>query len=200
MASASHHSPPSSHPSSILIAGPTAVGKSEIALRLAERLGGEIISVDSMQVYRGLDIGTAKPTPAEQARIRHHLLDVADLSEPFDAARFVSLATKAIQDISGRRKIPILCGGTGLYFQALQGGLGHVPPSNPTLRAQLEALPLDQLLREISERDPIAYEKIDRANPRRVIRAVEVMRLTGKPFSDLRSDWSNKTATPRAFL
>src|SRR3954447_13423074 len=95
------------HPQPIFIAGPTAVGKSAIALQLAERLGGEIISVDSMQVYRGLDIGTAKPSPEEQRRIRHHLIDVADLNESFDAARFVTLAKAAVADIQSRNKVPI---------------------------------------------------------------------------------------------
>jgi tRNA dimethylallyltransferase len=187
-------------PNAILLAGPTASGKSEVALLMAEKVGGEIVSVDSMQVYRGLDIGTAKPSASERARVRHHLVDVADVSESFDAARFVSLATAALADIVGRQKIPILCGGTGLYFQALQGGLGQSPPSNLALRAQLAALPLEQLLAEVAERDPVTFEAIDRANPRRVIRALEAMRLTGKPFSDLRSDWSQKTDGRRSFL
>src|ERR1043165_595874 len=107
------HSPSSIlHPQPLLLAGPTAVGKSEIALQLAERIGGEIISVDSMQVYRGLDIGTAKPSREEQQRIRHHLIDVAELNESFDAARFVTLAKAAVTDIQSRNKVPIFCGGT----------------------------------------------------------------------------------------
>src|ERR1700677_133703 len=101
---------------SIFIAGPTAAGKSEVAVALAEKIGGEIISVDSMQVYRGLDIGTAKPDAATQKRIPHHLIDVCDLSEPFDAAQFVRLASQAIAEIRTRNKTPIFCGGTGLYF------------------------------------------------------------------------------------
>ena len=98
----------------LFIAGPTAVGKSEIALRLAEQRDGELISTDSMQVYRGLDIGTAKPTPAERARIPHHLLDVCDLSAPFDAAQFVRRARQAVAEIQARGRVPIFCGGTGL--------------------------------------------------------------------------------------
>jgi tRNA dimethylallyltransferase len=174
----------------ILIAGPTAVGKSEVALLIAEKVGGEIISVDSMQVYRGLDIGTAKPSASERARVAHHLIDVLDVSESFDAAAFVRLAKVALAEIAARGKIPILCGGTGLYFQALLGGLGQAPPSDPTLRAQLEAMPVGQLLEELAVRDPVTHTAIDRANPRRVIRALEVIRLTGKPFSSVRSDWS----------
>src|SRR5512143_1344511 len=105
-------------PRALCLAGPTAAGKSEIALLLAEELGGEIISVDSMQVYRGLDIGTAKPSAAERARVRHHLIDVADPGEPFDAAKFVGLAQKAVAEIRSRQRVPIFCGGTGLYFKA----------------------------------------------------------------------------------
>src|SRR5688500_16260720 len=113
----------------LFLAGPTAVGKSEVALRLAEHLRGEIISVDSMQVYRGLDLGTAKPGAAERRQVPHHLLDVAELTEPFDAAKFVELARAAAQEIQRRGKLPILCGGTGLYFKAFLEGLGEAPPS-----------------------------------------------------------------------
>jgi len=173
----------------LVLAGPTASGKSEVALHLAERIGGEIVSVDSMQVYRGMDIGTAKPTPADRARVRHHLLDVADPAEPFDAARFVELARAALREIAGRGRPAILCGGTGLYFKALALGLGRAPAPDPALRARLEATPLPELLRELAEKDPLAYERIDRRNPRRVIRAVEVIRLTGRPFSAQRASW-----------
>lgn len=176
---------------SILIAGPTAVGKSEIALRLAERIGGEIISVDSMQVYRGLDIGTAKPSPSERARVPHHVVDVVSLSEPFDAARFVMLADRAMKEIQARGQVPIFCGGTGLYFKAFLEGIGESPPANSALRAELEAAPLEILLSELRERDAVTYERIDRKNPRRVIRAVEVIRLTGRPFSEQRAEWNH---------
>lgn len=180
----------------ILIAGPTAVGKSAVALRLAERLGGEIISVDSMQVYRGLDIGTAKPGAAERARVPHHLLDVVNVSETFDAARFVSEAQVAIGHIQSRGAVPILCGGTGFYFRALLEGLGRAPAADPALRAELAATPLDDLLRELADRDPITWARIDRRNFRRVLRAVEVIRLTGRPFAEQRADWKAGPATP----
>jgi tRNA dimethylallyltransferase len=173
------------------IAGPTASGKSELALQLAERINGEIVTVDSMQVYRGLDIGTAKPTAAERARVPHHLLDVAELYEPFDAARFCLLAESAVAHIQTRGRVPIFCGGTGLYFKAYREGLGEAPPADAVLRAELESAPLAELLRELAERDPVTFEKIDRQNPRRVIRAVEVIRLTGKPFSAQRSVWAD---------
>ncbi len=177
----------------LVLAGPTAVGKSEIALLLAERLGGEIVSVDSMQVYRGMDIGTAKPSAEERARVPHHLLDVAEVIEPFDAARFVQLARTAVAGIFERGKVPILCGGTGLYLKAFLSGLDDTP-TDPALRAELEHIPLEELLRELQERDPAAYERIDRQNPRRVIRAVEVIRLTGKPFFERRGKWEKAEA------
>ena len=179
--------PPANRP--LLLAGPTAVGKSEVALALAERLDGEIVSVDSMQVYRGLDIGTAKPTPAERRRVPHHLIDVAGLNESFDAAQFVRLAQEAVAGIQSRNRVPILCGGTGLYFKAFLDGLGEAPPADAALRAELEQAPLVVLLAELERSDPVTFQRIDRCNPRRVIRAVEVIRLTGKPFSAQRASW-----------
>lgn len=181
------------HPQPLFLAGATATGKSEIALLLAEQLGGEIISVDSMQVYHGLDIGTAKPGPAERQRVPHHLIDVIDLAEPFDAAQFARLAHEAVREIQGRGRLPIFCGGTGLYFRAFLEGLGEAPPADAALRAQLEAAPLPELLLELEQRDPVTFEKIDRQNPRRIIRALEVIRLTGKPFSAQRATWSLST-------
>jgi tRNA dimethylallyltransferase len=178
----------------IFIAGPTATGKTDIALALAEKSGGEIISVDSMQVYRGLDIGTAKPDAATQKKVRHHLIDVCDLNEPFDAAKFVQLASGAVAEIQTRKKTPIFCGGTGLYFKAYLDGLGEAPPANPKLRAELEGAPLEELLQELHERDPDAYDAIDKKNPRRIIRALEVIRTTGKSFSSQRADWKSQAA------
>jgi tRNA dimethylallyltransferase len=180
----------------IFIAGPTAVGKSEIALLLAEKIGGEIISADSMQVYRGLDIGTAKPSLAERARVPHHLIDICDLTENFDAAQFIRLSQKAVEEIQARGRVPIFCGGTGLYFKAFLSGLGEAPATNPELRAELEAASFEALLHELRERDPAAYETIDKQNPRRVIRAVEVIRLTGKTFSEQRAEWKAQSAVP----
>ena len=174
----------------IFLAGPTAVGKSAIALALVEKIGGEIDSVDSMQVYRGLDIGTAKPTADERARVSHHLIDVCDLTEAFDAAQFIRLAQKVVAEIQSRSKTPVFCGGTGLYFKAFLDGLGDAPATDAKLRAELEAAPLEKLLEELRARDPATFEKIDRQNPRRVVRAVEVIRLTGKKFSEQRSDWN----------
>ena len=193
MATNLHHLPRRSEAKTgrlVLLAGPTAVGKSKIALRLAEQFGGEIISADSMQVYRGLDIGTAKPSPADRARVPHHLIDICDLTDSFDAAQFARLAHRAVAEIQSRGRVPIFCGGTGLYFKAFLEGLGETPSGDAKLRAELEVAPLENLLAELRERDPVAYEKIDKKNPRRVIRAVEVIRLTGKPFSKQRADWN----------
>lgn len=178
----------------LFLAGPTASGKSAVALALAERHAGEIISVDSMQVYRGLDLGTAKPTAAERARVPHHLLDVAELNEPFDAARFVALARAAEADIRARGRWPIYCGGTGLYFKALLDGLGESPASDAAVRAQLEATLLPELLRELERHDPATFARIDRANARRVVRALEVIRLTGRPYSEQRTGWNGEKA------
>jgi tRNA dimethylallyltransferase len=184
--------------SPIFIAGPTAVGKSEIALALAEKIGGEIISADSMQVYRGLDIGTAKPGAIEREKTPHHLIDICDLTESFDAAQFIRLAQKAVEEIQSRGKTPIFCGGTGLYFKAFLSGLGEAPATNPELRVELESLPFETLLHELRERDAEAYEKIDKQNPRRVIRAVEVIRLTGKKFSEQRAEWKSEAGSQKS--
>lgn len=170
-------------------------------MQLAELLDGEIVSVDSMQVYLGLDIGTAKPSPADRSRVPHHLVDVVELTESFNAACFVRLARQAIAEIQRRGRVPILCGGTGLYFKAYLEGLGEAPPSDTALRAVLEATPLPELLRELAVLDPVTYERIDRHNPRRIIRAIEVIRLTGKPFSAQRAEWqpSTRSSQPPAY-
>jgi tRNA dimethylallyltransferase len=151
-----------------------------------------------MQVYRGLDIGTAKPSPAERARVPHHLIDICDLTESFDAAQFIRRAQLAVAEIQSRGRVPVFCGGTGLYFKAFLSGLGEAPSANPELRAELEAASFESLLRELRERDLAAYEKIDKQNPRRVIRAVEVIRLTGKKFSEQRANWKSETRSQKS--
>jgi tRNA dimethylallyltransferase len=189
-----------SQPVPILIAGPTAVGKTEIALEVALQLGGEIVSVDSMQVYRGMDIGTAKPSLEDRRGVPHHLLDIIEISDPFDAARFAQLANTAIEDIRSRNRTPILTGGTGLYFKAVLDGIGHAPGADPDLREQLERAPLPELLAELQRRDPALYEQIDRNNPRRIIRAIEVIRKTGRPFSEQRAAWQPRDPGCPAFV
>ena len=153
----------------LVLAGPTGVGKSAVALALAPRLEGEIVSVDSMQVYRGLDLGTAKPTPEERARVPHHLLDLVAPSDPFDGGQFAACAHEVIAGIEGRGHLPVLCGGTGLYFRAILEGIGHAPPADPALRRELQATPLPALLEELARIDPEAYARVDRQNPRRVL-------------------------------
>lgn len=184
----------------VFLGGPTASGKSAVALALAERLNGAIISVDSMQVYRGLDIGTAKPSAAERARAPHYLLDVADVGEPFDAACFARLAREAVDEIRGQGRVPVFCGGTGLYFKVLLEGVGESPGSDPAVREALAATPLETLLEELRTRDPVTYERIDRQNPRRVIRALAAIRATGRPFSEMRAEWTEQDQTPRFFV
>jgi tRNA dimethylallyltransferase len=181
----------------IYITGATASGKSALAMRLANTLGGEIISVDSMQVYCGLNIGTAKPSTQEQNEIQHHLIDVAQLSEAFDAAQFVSLAQQALKLIWKRGRVPIFCGGTGLYFRALIEGLGESPPSDESLRDELALMPIESLIAELQIKDPEAAKQVDLKNPRRVLRAIEVIRLTGRPYSEQRIGWNNVDKAPQ---
>lgn len=184
------------HGPALLLAGPTATGKSAVALELASLLHAEIVSFDSMQVYRGMDVGTAKPSPAERALIPHHLLDVADPREPFSAARFLELAHQAVAAIHARGLPAILCGGTGLYFKAWIEGLGNAPAPRPDLRATLESTPLPDLLRELQSVDPTLAASIDPHNRRRLVRAVEIARLTGQPPSSFRTPWNPSTPSP----
>lgn len=177
----------------IYIGGATASGKSRIALLVAERLGGEIISVDSMQVYRGMDIGTAKPSEEDRRRIRHHVIDIVDVDDPFDVARFIREAERARLEIEGRGSAAIFCGGTGLYYQAYLEGLGESPGHDLRLREVLEQLSVEELNEELERTDPKMAGRIDRQNKRRLVRAVEVIRLTGKPFSEQRARWTGRS-------
>ncbi|MGC8742273.1 MAG: tRNA (adenosine(37)-N6)-dimethylallyltransferase MiaA [Verrucomicrobiia bacterium] len=183
----------------ILICGQTAVGKTAVAIELAKLINAEIVSVDSMQVYRGMDIGTAKPTIEERRSVPHHLIDILDITESFNAADFITLANRAVAEITARGKNVIMCGGTGLYFKAFLKGIGNAPPPDKELRKELESTPVELLLNELKEKDPATYSKIDRNNPRRVVRAIEVIRTTGKPLSQLRADW-NKTSYQSPFI
>jgi len=176
--------------SAIWITGPTASGKSALALELAKAINGEIISVDSMQVYRGMDIGTAKPTREEQKQIHHHMIDRVEVDEAFDVARFRREALQAASDIANRRHRIIFCGGTGFYFKNLIQGIGHAPPSDASLRAELDEQSIETLLEELANTDPASFERIDRHNKRKIVRALEVTRLTGKSFTTFKSDWT----------
>jgi tRNA dimethylallyltransferase len=174
------------------LVGPTASGKTEAGIALARSLGTDVASCDSMLVYRGMDIGTAKPTPAQQAAVPHHLLDLAEPSERFTVARFQQAARQVVA--AGRS---LLVGGSGLYFRAVVDDL-RFPPEDPAVRAALEAeadsLGADELYARLSDVDPVAAERIDPANVRRTIRALEVSTITGAPFSDFAAAWERYDA------
>jgi tRNA dimethylallyltransferase len=183
--------PPDPRPGPVLaVVGPTAAGKTELALEVAERLGAEVVSADAMLVYRGMDIGTAKPTPQERARVPHHLVDLVDPTEEFSVARFQPLARAAIADVLGRGRVPLVVGGSGLYFHAVVDEF-RFPPTDPAVRARLEAeaaeAGLPELYRRLATADPAAAARIQPGNLRRTVRALEVIELTGRPFSSFRA-------------
>ena len=175
----------------VLVVGPTAAGKSAAAIQLAERLSAEIVSADSRYLYRGLDIGTAKPSAADRARIPHHLIDVTTPDRPWSLADYQAAAYQAIDDILGRGRLPLLVGGTGQYVRAVVEGW-QVPAAGPAgpLRAELEQQLAEQGVASLAARlqqvDPASALRVDLRNPRRVIRALEVALATGESFVDLR--------------
>jgi tRNA dimethylallyltransferase len=176
----------------LALVGPTASGKTEAGIAVAEALGAEIVSVDSTTIYRGMDVGSAKPTPEQRSRVGHHLVDVADPDESFTVARYQRLAREAIDDITGRGRRVLLVGGSGLYFRAIVDDLAF-PPTDASTRAVLEdeaaAVGADVLYRRLEELDPVAAGRIDPDNVRRTIRALEVAGVTGRRFSDFALDW-----------
>ena len=179
----------STHSRLIAIVGPTASGKSEIALALAERLGASILSADSMQVYRGMDIGTAKPTRAERARVPHYLIDVADPRDPFSVSDFREKAVAVVEDHAERSVPLIVCGGTGLYFKALFEGLAQGPPPNESYRAEMESIATEKgsafLHGKLAQVDPLSAETIHPNDRKRIIRALEIHRGTGATKKEL---------------
>lgn len=168
----------------LVVVGPTASGKSALALELARRVPGtEIVSADAMAVYRGMDVGTAKPTPAERGEVVHHLIDEVDPTDDFTVARFAARVDQVIAEVEGRGQPVVVVGGTGLYVRAVVDGF-TVPPRFPELRAELEADPDTAALhRRLTELDPTAAAKILRSNRRRIVRALEVCLGSGRPFS-----------------
>ena len=176
----------------LLLAGPTGAGKSAWALRLAEVAPIEIVSVDSALVYRGLDIGTAKPSLAERARVAHHLIDMCDPAETYSAGRFVAEALEHIRDIQGRGLVPLLVGGTMLYFRALLRGLAPLPQASAEQRREIDARAARSgwpaLHAELARLDPEAALRISPNDPQRIQRALEVCYATGRPLSDLQKD------------
>jgi tRNA dimethylallyltransferase len=169
--------------------GPTASGKSEMAMALAERVPLEIVSMDSAQVYRGLDIGTAKPGPAERARVPHHLIDVIDPDQGYSTGRWRTDAIRCVGEILSRGKVPLIVGGTMLYYRALVGGLDALPQADPEVRATINAEARERgwavLHAELATVDPAAAQRIPVRDAQRIQRALEVWRLTGKPLSSL---------------
>ena len=178
-------------PEALCLAGPTASGKSALAMALARSLARtvplEIISVDSAQVYRGMDIGTAKPTAAERAEVPHHLVDILDPAEPYSAARFVADARRLVQEIRGRGRLPLLVGGTMLYFKALREGLAEMPPADAAVRAALDAQAAAEgwpaLHAELARIDPPTAARLAPNDSQRIQRALEVARVSGRPLS-----------------
>jgi len=170
----------------IVICGATATGKSDLAVRLAQEIGGEIINADSMQIYKGMDIGTAKLSPDERDGISHHLLDVLNVTQDATVAWYQELARAAVTDIHSRGKDAIIVGGTGLYIKSILDDL-NFPDTNAAIRQKLteeaKEFGIVQLFQRLEQLDPAAATAIDRQNERRVIRALEVIKITGKPFT-----------------
>jgi tRNA dimethylallyltransferase len=188
----------------LVVVGPTASGKTELALRLAEAHGGEIVGADSVQIYRGFDIGSGKPTAAERARAPHHLVDVADPLSPIDAARFAELAEAAIADIRGRGRRPIVCGGTFLWVKALVWGLAPMPAASPALREEHERIAREEgraaLHARLAAVDPESAARLAPNDFVRVSRALEVLELSGRTMSAWQSEHGFRAPRHRARL
>ena len=187
----------------LLLMGPTCSGKSALALDLARRFPVEIVSVDSAQVYRGMDVGTAKPSRAIQAAVPHHLIDICDPLETYSAGRFRRDALRLIREIRGRHRVPLLVGGTMLYFRALAQGIAPLPEANPDVRARIDErarrLGWPDLHAELAARDPEAAAKIRPRDGQRIQRALEVIELTGEPLSQLQKRAEPSPVTLAAF-
>ena len=173
----------------LFVVGATGVGKSEMAADFARRVGAEIIGADAFQIYQGLDLLTAKPSPELLARVPHHLIGEVPLTSSFDVAQYLEAAKQRSAGIRARGSRILVVGGTGLYVRALTHGLAQLPAANPKLRAELQEQPLAELQACLRKLDPVAATTLDFHNPRRLVRAIEVCVLTGKPFSRFREEW-----------
>ena len=176
---------PPTQPQVLAVVGPTGTGKTELACELARRADAEIISCDSLQVYRGMDIGTAKPSPALQTEIPHHAIDIVSPDEEMSAGRFAEHARKAAFEIHARGRCVILCGGSGLYARAFAGGLISNAEADPDLRTELEARATESLQEELRQNDPISAARIPAGDRVRLVRALEISRLHGSPVSEV---------------
>jgi tRNA dimethylallyltransferase len=185
----------------VLLMGPTASGKTALALDLAQRLPVEIVSVDSALVYRGMDIGSAKPSLAERAQVPHHLIDILDPAEPYSAARFTADARRLIAEVRARGRVPLLVGGTMLYFRALQCGLSELPPADPQVRARIEAEAQRRgwpaMHAQLLQRDPVTAARLHPNDQQRVQRALEILELTGSPLAELHAQPRQDTGLGR---
>jgi len=184
------------------LAGPTASGKTGVGLELAERIGGEIISLDSMAVYRGMDVGTAKPTSEQRRRVPHHLLDVVSPDQEYSLSQFMAAAHQAVREITERRREAIFVGGTPLYLKSLLRGVMPGPPADWEFRRQIEAelaeVGIEALHQRLEQVDPLAAAKLHPNDKRRIIRALEVYKATGKPISHEQIHFDDTPASPRS--
>jgi tRNA dimethylallyltransferase len=187
-------------PKYMVIAGATGVGKTDLAIEAAQRLRTEIVGADAFQIYLGLDVLTGKPTRSQLRFIKHHLLSFVPLIDTFDAYRYAALARQTILTLNQRGVIPLVVGGTGFYVQALERPLPSLPSAIHSLRFELEQKSTRTLLEQLALRDPVAFDRIDRQNRRRVIRALEVCISSGKPFSSFSKGSPPDPAIPRVFL
>lgn len=181
-----------SHPQDlrpIYVCGSTATGKTSVSISLAKHFDGEIVNADAYQVYRGLDTITAAPSANQLEQAPHHLFGILDPTEDFDAQKYIDLAKPVIADIQSRGKVPIICGGSGMYLKFLTHGPSPVPPGDPTLRSGLDALSESELITQLEKLDPVGATQTNLKNRRYVTRALEICILSGKPMSELKTDW-----------
>ncbi|SHL01488.1 tRNA (adenosine(37)-N6)-dimethylallyltransferase MiaA [Hymenobacter psychrotolerans] len=187
-------------PTLLVVAGPTAVGKTALCVQLAQHFQTEIVSADSRQFFREMSIGTAKPTPEEMQGVPHHFINSHSITQDYNAGRFEADCLQLLDTLFQRHQVVILTGGSGLYLQAVTDGLDELPPADPAIRVQLQQelaeLGLEHLVAELARLDPVAHARIDRQNHQRVLRAVEVCRATGQPFSSFHT---GRTAAERPF-
>jgi tRNA dimethylallyltransferase len=181
--------------SAFFIVGPTASGKSELAADVAVRVGAEIVNADAFQIYEGFDLLSAKPDAGTLRKVPHHLIGVVPISHEMSAARYRELALPVISEIAARDKLPLVVGGSGLYTKALTHGLAQTPPVDPRLREDLNALTTDELSARLAELDPVAAAQVDTKNQRRLVRAIEICLLSGRPASAQRTQWKERTHT-----